>query len=219
MEFRYAVAGYLGLSEILKRLDVLAEEQVRLREDMIAGFRRHNEILEKHAQEIAKLREDMITGFKRHDEEMARLREDFNKIYKQLDARLSGVERTLEKITVDIEDEARIILKYRLRDMGYEVEVDSLILHDPEINLYGVSNDLCIIGEASVRASSSIIDEINRKIERLREMHPDRLRPKLIRVVYASIALPDPVERAKKENIWILKATGDIIKPSSLPLS
>ena len=31
-EFRYAVAGYLGLSEIMKRLDILTEEQVRLRE-------------------------------------------------------------------------------------------------------------------------------------------------------------------------------------------
>ena len=33
VEFRYAVAGYLGLSEILKKLDTLAEEQVRLREE------------------------------------------------------------------------------------------------------------------------------------------------------------------------------------------
>ncbi|MBS7635047.1 hypothetical protein KEJ34_06115 [Candidatus Bathyarchaeota archaeon] len=33
LEFRYAVAGYLGLSEILKRLDALAEEQARLREE------------------------------------------------------------------------------------------------------------------------------------------------------------------------------------------
>ncbi|MEM2727769.1 MAG: hypothetical protein QXF59_01685 [Candidatus Bathyarchaeia archaeon] len=80
VEFRYAVAGYLGLSGILKRLDKLVEEQ-------------------------------------------ARLREDFNKMYRQMDARLTRVERTLEKITVDIEDEARIIVKHRLREMGYEVEV------------------------------------------------------------------------------------------------
>ena len=35
LEFRYAVAGYLGLSEILKRLDDLSEEQVKLREEQI----------------------------------------------------------------------------------------------------------------------------------------------------------------------------------------
>ncbi|MEM2740400.1 MAG: hypothetical protein QXQ29_06335, partial [Candidatus Bathyarchaeia archaeon] len=118
IEFRYAIAGYLGLSEILRRLDSLAEEQVRLREeqtriweeigkvwieikalreeqvkvweeikalrdeqarlreDMVAGFRRHDEILERHSEEIAKLRQDMIEGFERHDKEFARIWEE-----------------------------------------------------------------------------------------------------------------------------------------------
>lgn len=30
-EFRYAIAGYLGLLEIMKRLDTIAEEQIKLR--------------------------------------------------------------------------------------------------------------------------------------------------------------------------------------------
>jgi hypothetical protein len=37
-EFRYAVAGLLGLEEILKRLDRNEQELVRLREDMMKGF-------------------------------------------------------------------------------------------------------------------------------------------------------------------------------------
>ncbi|MCX8203248.1 MAG: hypothetical protein N3H32_02905, partial [Nitrososphaeria archaeon] len=60
-EFRYAVAGLLGLEEILRRLDRHEEELVRLREDM------------------NKLREDMNKGFARHDEELIKLREDMNK--------------------------------------------------------------------------------------------------------------------------------------------
>jgi len=284
LEFRYAVAGYLGLSEILKRLDTLAEEQIKLRreqtrlteeqaktwneivklreeqakmwesiikiweeikalreeqvrlreeqtkiwneikmlreeqnklrEDIISEFRHHKEVLERHAQEITKLREDMIIGFRRHDEELTKLREDLNKMYRQIDTRLSRVERTLEKITADIEDEARIVVRHRLKDMGYEVEVSALTLPELEINLYGILNDLCIIGEASVRASSSIIDEINQKIELLREKYPEKLRPKIIKVVYASLALPDLIERAKKESIWVLKATSDIVSLS-----
>ena len=97
-EFRYAVAGMLGLEEILRRMDRHEaelvklredmmegfkrhdEEIARLRQDMIEGFRRHDEILAMHAQEIAKLRQDMVAGFKRHDEEIARLREDFNRM-------------------------------------------------------------------------------------------------------------------------------------------
>ncbi|MGQ9781562.1 MAG: hypothetical protein ACUVQ8_04830, partial [Nitrososphaeria archaeon] len=34
VEFTYAVAGYLGLSEILKRLDKLEENQVKLWENL-----------------------------------------------------------------------------------------------------------------------------------------------------------------------------------------
>jgi len=44
-EFRYAVAGLLGLEEILKRLDKHEEQLVKLRED------------------FNKLREDMNRGF------------------------------------------------------------------------------------------------------------------------------------------------------------
>ncbi|MDI9619193.1 MAG: hypothetical protein QFX33_00005, partial [Candidatus Nezhaarchaeota archaeon] len=75
-EFRYAVAGMLGLEEILRRLDKheaelvkLREEQAKvwveiakLREDMVQGFKRHDEMFERHAQEMAKLREDMVQG-------------------------------------------------------------------------------------------------------------------------------------------------------------
>jgi Uncharacterized conserved protein containing a coiled-coil domain, COG5493 len=55
-EFRYAVAGLLGLEEILKRLDRNEQELVRLREDMVKGFERHD-------REIERLREDMMKGF------------------------------------------------------------------------------------------------------------------------------------------------------------
>lgn len=30
IEFRYVIAGYIGISEILKRLDVLAEGQIKI---------------------------------------------------------------------------------------------------------------------------------------------------------------------------------------------
>jgi len=95
-EFRYAVAGLLGLEEILRRLDEqgermvkigeelakLREEQIKLREDMVAGFKRHDE-------EIAKLREDMVAGFKRHDEEIAKLREDMIAGFKRYDEEIA----------------------------------------------------------------------------------------------------------------------------------
>ena len=104
-EFRLAVAGLIGLGdvlrrleehdkkfneiierlkehdkkfyEVLERLDRHEEELIRLREDMNRGFKRHDE-------ELARLREDMQKGFERHDKELARLREDMNKGFELL---------------------------------------------------------------------------------------------------------------------------------------
>ena len=83
-EFRYAVAGLLGLEEILCRMDRNEQGLVRLREDMNSGFRRYDE-------EIAKLREDMNAGFKRYDEELARLREDMNRGFMLVERHISAL--------------------------------------------------------------------------------------------------------------------------------
>jgi len=51
-EFRYAVAGLIGLEEILKRLDRHEEQLVKLREDM-----------NRLREDMIRLREDMVRGF------------------------------------------------------------------------------------------------------------------------------------------------------------
>ena len=51
-EFRYAVAGLIGLEEILKRFDRHEAELVKLREDM-----------KELREEQIRLREDMVRGF------------------------------------------------------------------------------------------------------------------------------------------------------------
>ncbi len=83
-EFRYAVAGLIGLEEILKRLDSHEAQLVKLRDDMNRGFKRYDEELIKLREDMNKLREDMNKGFKRYDEELARLREDMNKGFELL---------------------------------------------------------------------------------------------------------------------------------------
>jgi chromosome segregation ATPase len=186
-EFRLAVAGYLGLSETLTRLESV--------ERSIEGL----------LEEMKKLREDQ----QRLWEEVRAMRVEM----RDMNVRLGRVERTLEKLTLEIEEEARIVVKHRLREMGYEVDVTSLILPEVEVNVYGVSGDLCVVGEARVRASSNVIDEIDEKIEALKRLHPDRLRPRVLRVVYATLALPDLVARAEREGIWVLRAVGDVVKP------
>ncbi|QOJ78788.1 DUF3782 domain-containing protein [Infirmifilum lucidum] len=65
-EFRYAVAGLIGLEEILKRMDRHEEELVKLREDMnrlVEDMNRLREDMNKLREDMNKLREDMMLGF------------------------------------------------------------------------------------------------------------------------------------------------------------
>jgi len=229
LEFRYAVAGYLGLSEVLKRLDTIAEEQKNLRMEQtkiwmeIASIKEEQKSLR---EEQVKLREEQvkiwseIAALKEEQvklrEEQIKLREDFNRAFKSLNLRLSRVERTLEKLTIDVEDEARSFLKHRLRELGISVELTSLILPDLELNIYGASEEVCVIGEATVRAGVSILENLMGKFEKLKREHPDMLRRRIILVIYASLPTAELIEEAKKRGVWLLKATEEFHRPEKL---
>ena len=218
-EFRYTVAGYLGLSEILRRLDRIEEEQVRLREEQLRMREDFNKRFEAHEAELRALREDFnrmqktISDMQETMMGMQRTIEGILRTINRMDRRLTRVEKTLEKLTIDIEEEARSIVAHRLRQMGYDIKLDRLQLPGLELNLYGATDDLCVIGECNVRAGPTLLEELKRKLETLRKRYPGLLRPKVILVIYASLALPELVEAAKREGIWVLKATGDITSP------
>jgi hypothetical protein len=126
-EFRYAVAGLIGLEEILKRLDRNEQELVRLREDMAKMFEKHEERFarieeeigriwqeierlredmikgfERHDLELARLREDMVRGFERHDAEFARLREDMTKGFERHDREIQRLTEEMNKLREDM---------------------------------------------------------------------------------------------------------------------
>ncbi|MEM3664084.1 MAG: hypothetical protein QXK32_05985 [Candidatus Jordarchaeales archaeon] len=155
-----------------------------------------------------------------------RLREDFNKmlarierleeIQLRMDARLTRMEATLDKLTLDIEEEARSVVRWRLREMGYEVDVGPLMLPDGEINIYGVSDGVCVIGEVSVRAGVKLVDEVVRKAAFLERKYPEKVRPKKILLIYTSWIPFEAIEEAKEKGVWVLKATGDITPPPKL---
>jgi len=108
-EFRYAVAGLLGLEEILKRLDRNEQELVRLREDMAKMFEKHEERfarieeeIRRIWQEIERLREDMLKGFERHDLELAKLREDMVKGFERHDREIQRLTEEMNKLREDM---------------------------------------------------------------------------------------------------------------------
>ena len=98
-------------------------------------------------------------------------------------------------------------------ELGVEVELSSLILPELELNIYGAADEVCVVGEASVRAGVRVLSSLLEKLEILKARYPEKLRKRIILVIYTSLPMPDLIERAKERNVWVLKATGDFVKP------
>jgi hypothetical protein len=230
-EFRHAVAGAIGYKEILDRIarveeelrnlreetNKLREETNRLRQDMQEGFRRHDEELKRHWESIEKLRQDMIEGFRRHDEEFKRvwesienLRRDMQEGFKRIDKRLRSIETYMERTSLTLEEEARDVIEHILKGKGLTLSLSRLELPDIEIDIYGVDTEYCIIGEVKTRASPNVIERVDKDIATLCSRYPQYIREKVIKVIYAMQVTQVAVEEARKSNIWLVTAKGEL---------
>ena len=141
VEFRYTVAGYLGLSEILKRLDRLEEGQNKLWENQ----NRLWEEVRKLWVEVKGLREDQ-----------RRLRVSFESFGRALG--------------VTLEDYTASLVKLMLEDIGYpdaEVKRKPLLFNGEiyEINIF-CENPLTV-GKVTLYIKD--LDEARRELEKLQK--------------------------------------------------
>jgi hypothetical protein len=176
-EFRYAVAGLLGLGAVL-------DELRRLRED----FNKHVELEEKRWQENEKRWEEnerrWQEAFKRFEAieaELARLREDFNKmredfnrLYVQVNRRLDSFERRLIALGarwgVESEQAFREAMKGILEEILGTAEVRRWAYFDEEGEVFGrptqvevdllVRDDVHILVELKASASEGDVAKL-----------------------------------------------------------
>ena len=183
-EFRYAVAGLIGLDEILKRLD--------------EHDKKFNEIL-------AVLKEHTV-GLDEHDRK-------FNEILAEIRSirlELVEVRSYLERFSLTLEEEAREVVAARLRGRGLDVKLTGLVFPELELDIYGVVGDLCVVGEASTRVSVGLVRSVDEKIAELGRRYPGLLRGRVVKVVYTMWATEDAVREAEERNIWLVKATEEL---------
>jgi hypothetical protein len=201
-EFRYAVAGLVGLTDILKRL----EQHDRKFNEIIARLEGHDK---KFNEVILRLEEHD----KKFNEVILRL-EEHDRKFAEIVTRLSEVTTYIERTSLTIEEEAREVISYRLRALGIDLKLSNLLLPDLEINIYGANQDVCVVGEASTRAGSRVIRKLDEDVTRLRLNHPEYLRRKVVKVLYTMYATPDAVQEAREGGVWLLKATEDLTPPT-----
>jgi len=259
-EFRYAIAGFIGLGEILKRLEAHDRKFNEILERLNIHDGKFNEItsrleihdkkfneilrrLDEHDKKFNEILERLDTHTKRldvHDKKfneiLERLNEHdekFNEITSRLEVHdkkfneiveelkeiredMRDIKAYIERTSISLEEEAREVLTNRLKTMGITIKLDSLILPDVEINIYGVNDDLCIIGETSTRAGIRIIESLERKIKILERKYPEYLRKNTVKVLYTMWATNDTIMEAKNKGIWLLKAIEDLTTPPEI---
>ena len=176
-EFRYAVAGLIGLEEILKRLDRHEKELIKLREDM-----------NKLREDMNRLREDMIRGFDLVNRHISALGARWGIMAEE--AFREGLRGVLEKeLGLKVErwtcfDDYGLVYGY-----PSPVEVD-----------VAVKDEKLILIEVSSHIKTSDIYEFKRKAELYEKVtgkRPDRL---LIVTPYTE---PKALEAAKKHKIEV----------------
>jgi hypothetical protein len=153
-EFRYAVAGLIGLEEILKRLDrhedevrriwqeieKLREDMVKLREDMMKMFEKHEERFARIEQELVWLREDMMRGFDLVNRQISALGARWGLMSEQ--AFREGLRGILEK--------------------EFGVKVERWVTKDEEGTVYGFSSVIEI--DIAVKDGKTLLIEISSRM-------------------------------------------------------
>ena len=134
-----------------------------------------------------------------------------DKRFDKIEVTLGTVQKTVEKLTLDIEEEAREVGNYKLREKNINIELDRLEIPQViEIDIYGCNDELCVIGECSVRAGVNILDKLERDIKKLKENVPEKIKGKVIKLIYTSLPAGELIEEAKKKNVWVLRREKEV---------
>ena len=198
VEFRYAVAGYVGLSEILKRMDRFEENQNRLWEEI----RRLREDQNKLWENQNKLWENQ----NRLWEEVKSLREAFNKLALEQERMrrymVKGFRELSRALGVTFEDHAAAFLEVMLQEMGYteaRVERRHLLYEGEIIEVNMFCEEPLVIGEAtlSVISPEDAEKEIEKLVKRIKIIEEKYGRKPHLTVLSIARATPEAIENLK----------------------
>jgi len=241
-EFRYAVAGILGMSQtgdqlsgISKSIEKLSENQEKLwlevkslrenQEKLWLEVKSLRENQEKLWLEVKSLRENQeklwleVKSLRENQEklwlEVKSLRENQEKLWLEVkslrenqekaERDIRDIKTTLQRLTLSEEEEAGEVLAAKLEEkLGVRPVFTRLFIDSKEVDLYSAFDDYWLVCEATVRFGSSMIDELNQKVELIKRSRPDLVRPKLIKAVYTIISVGDAAKKAEEQNIWVL---------------
>ncbi len=183
-EFRYAVAGLIGLEDLKKGQDGLRLGLASLEE----AHARLQEAVAKLEEAVAKL-QDAVASLAKEQQRTSRA--------------LRHLVRYIDSMSITLEEEAYSIVEKRLSQRGVFVKLGALIRPYVELDIYGSDGSLTFLGETKTRLAVRHIKRLEKKIEMVRMREPELLRGRVVMTIYAMWVHPEALEECKARNIWL----------------
>jgi len=232
-EFRYAIAGLIGMREILERLDHVEENIEKLWME-VRGLREGQEKLWEGQEKLWKGQEklweevrELGKGQEKLWREVRELRRGQEKLWREVGRLSFGFRQLGRAVGVTLEHYAAAFLERMLVEGGYpeelKIEVDVKIKYDDklmELDLF--CRDPLLVGEVTTFLGSS--DEAEREVEKLlrRSREVEKLLGK--GVEYRVLAVANLTSEASKalrkmsERYGILIIVGREMEGEDIPL-
>ena len=215
-EFRYAVAGYLGLEDIRTTLAQLAEA-VKALIDAVNALNSRVKSLEEGLGEVKASVSSLNERVEKLEANVSSLNERMGKLeadVSSLNERMGRVERelrsmrkTLENLTMSEEEEANLVVTHFLRERGISIETGPAVFDKRyEFDIYGTTGQLTVIGDAKVRAGPRAVRKLVERVEEAKRRWPEKLPGRVVAVLYCLRAAPGTAEEAEKLGVWLLES-------------
>ncbi len=130
---------------------------------------------------------------------------------KTMQTTLKEVTTTTERMALSLEEEAQQVAMYLLEN-NYKIQVELTTFQENglELDVYGVSGELCVLGEVGVRLGSAKLNDLVTKVHYIRKTHPQLLQNQLILLLYGMRFTPQLLELAEEQKIWVITATKEL---------
>ena len=208
-EFRYMVAGLIGLEDIRRG-------QVELRE-AIAGLKESHRRLEESHRALQESHKKLEESHRRLEESVANLNDAVARLaeeQRRVSRTLRSITRYIEEVSITLEEEARSMIELRLRQRGIQIKLGALIRPYVELDIYGSDDNLTVIGETKTRLAPRHVRELERKIDMVKRNEPELLKGKTIKTIYAMWAHPEAVEECKAREVWLNTPNKELTQPN-----